>query len=201
MANSTNQTGAGISERASLVPLLLLNALACMAAVIAVLDFRAYSKLREVRSHRTEIPRSGSLRGQEAFANSEWPGERYDYSRYVVLFLLSPDAPPLAYWREVAIRSLSRANNVEFVAVCTARNACGDGPPVDNVLTILSSMDPFQMRVLSVAAGQGRALLYRGPMLQEAPLIGNSAELLAGVISQRINRQDEKERVINIKNH
>lgn len=183
------QANVGANDGGSLVPMLLLHGLVCVASVVTVVDYRAFKELESRDLGSAEIPTMGSLRGQDAVSGLEW-SVRSDDLRFVVLFRIGAESRTLDFWKDVAARTRSTADAVEFVAVCAAPGGCGEEVSIDG-LTTISSLDPYQMRALSVAESHGRALLYRGQLLKEAFQVGLSPVEVAAAVVALVGRESE----------
>lgn len=180
-----------VRDRFGALATVIALAVSLVVAVMLVFaDVATAERLRDMRAFVSEAPPSGQLRGQDALSGSEWsPRSGTDHA--VIMFGLAPagQVGDAEFWRDVAARSLVIAPRTEFVGVCPRGESCVLPPGSDEELTLLSSMDPVQMRALAISARNGRALVYRGPLKRSIAITDDRqilADVIAGIATEEI---------------
>lgn len=156
---------------------LLMSGLAFAGLVSASLI--TAQQLRATQVQATEAPPAGNLRGQNAASDSEWtPQIGPGGEAKTVLFTVREQGQKgdAKFWLDVAAQTRSKDADVEFVGLCTAGKTCFPPAEAEGLLTLISSMDPAQMRGLSLAARRERMLIYRNEKFQTMLPIQSGAQ-------------------------
>jgi hypothetical protein len=155
-----------------------------VAAGLIFVDIASAQQVRRSKRAVTDVPASGTLRGQSALDESEWVAQA-DQDVQTVLFSVAPagQTGDVEFWRDVASRSKEASPRTQFVGLCGADSTCSLPPrPVGN-LTLLSSMDPLQVRAVAVAARQELIHIHRGLHAKRLiPLQSDRSALAARII-------------------
>jgi len=136
---------------------------------LGYLDIAEWRSLQRTRARAGQIPIVGSLSGMDA------NGARWEFapqgSGYLLVFALRADriASDIQFWNDVIRHVGSTRVPVTCVGVCDAGLACNDRRGHAG-FTILSHMDPYQMRVVSETHAEGDSLLYSPTKTLEARL-------------------------------
>jgi hypothetical protein len=163
--------------KVSPLPRMAVAALLFSSIVTVVLlrtDLRLATTLEQMRDEASAISALGALSGYKAVGGTEWTSKVMvdGIPQLTVLIPLSEakESQSAVFWSEIAERVTAANDNVEFVGSCSAPTCAtppGTGLPP---LTILSAMDPVNMRSLEESRRDGKALVYRaGKLLSVLP--------------------------------
>jgi hypothetical protein len=172
--------------------LVLGSAIVASVAAAANLVFariHVTQKLNAVHEASVQVPVAGSLSGLDAIDKIEWATmssnghqQRYDY---VVLFPILKAIEGIKFWQDVANHVIAEYPLVKFVGVCNATSDCELAGDVGVApLTLLTAMDPLQMRAVAVAKTRDAALIYANTGLKKVlPRDGNAQEVAKQISS------------------
>lgn len=138
------------------------------------------------RAQALDSPTAGSLVGQNASDGSSWPsqdaGSELRSSAYVILFPVSRSSN-FEFWRELSRHSKAMGMEIDFVGVCIDFQSCSPQQArAAAPITLLSAMDPLQMRAVAVSSSKKEALLYRAGKFIGPVTANQSAENVAQAI-------------------
>lgn len=170
-----------------LVTAVALAASLCVAAMLLSADVRAVAKLRGARAAATVSVPVGTLSGWNPVTESEWaPLPAYK----LVLFGNGHAAQPvdIGFWSDVASRANHLSPGIEFVVLCTPGAECRLPEGGSANLTLLSAMDPTQMRALAMHARRGEAIIHSAAGGRTSLVAGSSSEALAAEIVATFQR-------------
>jgi hypothetical protein len=156
-------------------------------AALAYVDTSSFIQLTRSRQYATDVPQSGVLLGHNALDHLEWVPAK---EGKVALFSVAAPGKlgDIEFWRDIALRTRTAAPDVRFVGVCATHESCGLSEGSEGALTLLTSMDPVQMRAVAMAARRGGALLYLGATLYGQPTIKGDRQAFADDIASTFNR-------------
>jgi hypothetical protein len=147
----------------------------------------------------SEIPQFGSLSGRNSTTIDDWeprlprePSSSIDLGAthaappFVLLFPVNIEAriESIQYWRDVA----QAVPEVQFVGVCFLPAPCDEIPKTHLPIMVLTSMDPVQMRALTVARSAEKALLFHGEVLREALVVSADRNILSRNLISSVQR-------------
>lgn len=178
-------------DKLSVLSMAAALAVSVLVAVILVLVGAAsMQRLRMTRAVVLEAPPSGTLLGRNALDGSEW-APRSSENHTVIMFNIAPAGKigDIEFWRDVASLTHLAAPGFEFVGVCSRRELCSLPPDTNGVLTLLSSMDPVQMRALAVVTNNGRFNAYMGSFQRSLAVHGDKRALADEIASISMENQ------------
>lgn len=167
---------------------------AIVAAGLVSADLSEARKLRLTRQAVSESPAYGTLSGQVAYGNREWnPGGAE--KPQVLLFAVAPDGEigDAQFWTDVALKSRVATPDIQFVGLCSSGGKCTVPTAVAETFTLLSAMDPLQMRALAIASSQGRALVYGASGGQRLLPVQGDRRAMTIAISQTFSHRSRPE--------
>jgi hypothetical protein len=146
---------------------VMITALSILASMVAMLVLVSVDVAQAKKLRRSEVPGSpvsatGKLLGWNARDGSEW-APRQDMSQAGILFGVAQAGQigDMQFWRDVALRTRAAAPEVQFVGFCASRGGCSPSMEEDLVV-LLSAMDPLQVHALRVGVREGLAFPFRG---------------------------------------
>lgn len=158
---------------------------------------RELERLPARRAQALGSPTAGSLVGQNAADGSSWPsqnaGSELRSSAYVVLFPVTRTSN-FEFWRELSRHSKAMGMEIEFAGVCIDFQTCSPQQArAAAPITLLSAMDPLQMRAVAVASSKKEALLYQAGKFIGPVTVNQSAENIAQSILKPLTRKSGTE--------
>ena len=174
--------------------LILIAALvASIAAAVFILSMNhsMYERIANLRGRNTEISSLGSVSGWQMRGAGEWKPVGRDAR--VVLFRVMTQGMQgdLGFWQEVAHEIAKDSPGFQFVGVCLEALPCDSTPGQREGITLLTALDPFQMRSLVLASMEGSALVYRGSMLQSKLVIGDGTHATSAKLAELSKKMNE----------
>jgi hypothetical protein len=160
---------------------LIMSAMVARGLISA--DLSAMRRLQQARQAAADSPAPAVLIGHRVRENREWAAQVAD-GRQVVLFAVAGDGETddARYWADVALQARATLPDVQFVGVCMTNRNCAVPSAATETLTMLSAMDPSQMRALAIASRDGRVLVYDGRgHRQMLPVQINQRALIAAI--------------------
>lgn len=142
-----------------------LVALGCIVILIAAvgrllgLCDAEYRQVLSARDRETFVPQYGSFHA--IGPGGPLPDGHRDPPEWRFLFLLrsSQLESDRDFWNEVIRRTMQGEAPISYWGVCDTGNAC-DAAQGSALFSVVGFLDPHQMRIVGLAAGEGDALLY-----------------------------------------